>query len=286
MKLLASCLLRMIFLLPKWAQQGIAHFLGSLWFHGIRLRRQLVEENIRRCFPDWSQQQVLQVSKATFKNQGQMIVDFANMLFMKPSDILKNCSFENIEILQAALTEKKGVMLLGSHLSNGDYGIASLAQSGLNIFLVAKRFSNQGLDELLYRARHRFGTKSIAPRRTSFEILKALKQNGIVIFVMDQFMGKPLGVATTFFGHPTGTAVGLALFAEKTKAPVIPCFAYRKTDGSYCVRFEEPIPFEYKGDRDESLQWMTQKYTDKLEDVARRYPEQWLWLHRRWKTFR
>jgi Kdo2-lipid IVA lauroyltransferase/acyltransferase len=285
MKLLVIGLLKLIFILPAWAQKWVANGFAFLWFRVFRIRRKLVEENIRRCFPDWSEDQILKTAKATFENQGQTIVDFANMLFMKTDDILKNCSFENSQILQKALAEKKGVMLLACHVSNGDYGIASMAQSGLDIHLVAKRFSNEGLDELVYRARHRFGTKSIAPRRSSFEILKALKNNSIVIFVLDQFMGKPLGVATTFFGQPTGTAVGLALFAEKTKAPVVPCYAYRKADGSYCVRFEEPIPFEYNGDREQSLQWMTQKYNDKLEQVAREFPDQWLWLHRRWKPF-
>jgi KDO2-lipid IV(A) lauroyltransferase len=271
--------------MPRWAQKAVTMVIATLWYDVFRIRRKLVYENIQRCFPDWSPKKVASVARLTFYNQAKMIVDFADMLFMKPEDILKNCSFENKHILEKALLEKKGVMLLGCHLSNGDYGIAALSQSGNPVHLVAKRFSNKKLDELLYKARHRFGTKSIAPRRSSFDILKALKNNSVVIFVLDQFMGPPLGVKTTFFGQPTGTAVGLALFAEKTKAPVIPCYAYRKKDGSYCVRFEEAIPFEYHGDRDESLQWMTQKYNDQLEKVARTYPEQWLWLHRRWKVF-
>lgn len=275
-----------IHILPPWAQKLVTLVIATLWYDVFRLRRKLVYDNIQRCFPDWSIEKVASVARLTFYNQAQTIVDFSNMLFMKPEDILKNCSFENKHILENALLEKKGVMLLGSHLSNGDYGIAALSQAGNPIHLVAKRFSNKKLDELLYKARHRFGTKSIAPRRSSFDILKALKNNSVVIFVLDQFMGPPLGVKTTFFGHETGTAVGLALFAEKTKAPVIPCYAYRKKDGSYCVKFEEPIPFVYEGDRDESLQKMTQKYNDKLEQVARTYPEQWLWLHRRWKVFR
>lgn len=275
-----------IYIMPHWVQKRIVIFISILWYDILRVRRKLVYENIQRCFPDWPKEKVASVARYTFFNQAQMVVDFANMLFMKPDDILNNCSFENKHILQNALLEKKGVILLGCHLSNGDYGIAALSQSGNPIHLVAKRFSNKKLDQLLYKARHRFGTKSIAPRRSSFDILKALKNNAVVIFVLDQFMGPPIGVKTTFFGHETGTALGLALFAEKTKAPVLPCYAYRKKDGSYCVKFEDPIPFVYEGDRDESLQKMTQKYNDKLEEVAREYPEQWLWLHRRWKVFK
>ncbi|MBY0383586.1 lysophospholipid acyltransferase family protein [bacterium] len=276
-----------IHILPSWVQNAMTRVIATLGYDVFRIRRKMVYENLKRCFPDWSQQKVSSVARLSFYNQAQIVVDFANMIFMKPEDILKNCSFENKHILENALLEKKGVMLLGCHLSNGDYGIAALSQSGIPIYLISKHFSNKTLDDLYFKTRGRFGTKFINPRRSSFDILKTLKNNGVVIFVLDQFMGPPLGVKTTFFGHETGTAVGLALFAEKTKVPVIPCYAYRKKDGSYCVRFEEVIPFEYHdGDRDESLQKMTQKYNDKLEQVARQYPEQWLWLHRRWKVFR
>lgn len=275
-----------LYILPKFVQNAIAYTIGILWFDVIRLRRNLVLENIKRCFPEWSDAQVKKVARASFVNQGQLIIDFANMMFMKPSEILKSCSLENKEIFEKALAEKKGVMLLGNHLSNGDYGIAALSQYGYPMYLVAKHFSSSSLDKLLYDTRYRFGTKSIEPRRSSFDILKALKAEAAVIFVLDQFMGPPLGVATTFFGHPTGTAMGLALFAERTQASVIPCYAYRKPDRSYCVRFEEPVPFVAAVTHEETLQKMTQAYNDRLEKIARQYPEQWLWLHRRWKVFR
>ncbi len=282
MKIFFWCL----YILPKCVQNAFALSIGILWFDILRLRRRLVIENIKRCFPEWSCKQVTKVARASFINQGQLIVDFANMMFMKPVDILKNCTLENKEIFEKALAENKGVMLLANHLSNGDYGIAALSQYGYPMYLVAKHFSNATLDKLLYQTRYRFGTKSIEPRRSSFDILKALKANGAVIFVLDQFMGPPLGVATTFFGHPTGTAMGLALFAERTHAPVLPCYAYRKPDGSYCVRFEKPVSLVVGATHEETLQKTTQAYNDQLEQVARQYPEQWLWLHRRWKIFR
>jgi Kdo2-lipid IVA lauroyltransferase/acyltransferase len=282
---LVSAFFWSLYILPRSLQKLAAYAIAFLWHDILRLRRQLVRDNIRKCFPAWTEEQVHKIGWQSFLNQGTLIVDFANMLFMKPENILKNCTFENRDIFDRAIAEKKGVLLLGSHLSNGDYGIAALAQSGLPLHLVAKRFTNKSLDRLLYDARLRFGTKSIAPRNSSFDILKALKKNEVVIFVLDQFMGPPLGVSTTFFGHPTGTAMGLALFAERTKAPVLPCYAYRKNDGSYCVRFEEAIPLVTADSKDEFLQKMTQVYNDKLELVARKYPGDWLWLHRRWKVF-
>jgi Kdo2-lipid IVA lauroyltransferase/acyltransferase len=142
------------------------------------------------------------------------------------------------------------------------------------------------LDDIWFSVRGRFGTQFIAPRNSSYEILKALKSKGCVIFVLDQFMGPPLGVKTEFLGRETGTAMGLALFAHKTGAPVVPCYTRRKADGRYVVCFEPEVPFEDFDDKNKNVQYMTQKYTDRIEAIVRKYPEQWMWIHRRWKVFR
>ncbi len=274
-----------IFILPQPIKTGIGWGIGILWFDIIRLRRKLVISQIQMCYPEWSLKKATQVGRASLINMGISIAEIIDMAFWSREQVLDKVTFEGEEYFKEALKGGKGVMLLAAHISNGDVGIAAMSAKGYPMHLISKRFTNLWLDEIWFKVRGRFGTQFIYPRNSSFDILKALKRNSVVIFVLDQFMGPPLGVRTTFFGKPTGTAVSLALFAEKTRAPVMPCFGYRKPDGNYCVVYGPPIPFEDQADKNSTLQYMTQKYTDKVEEMVRAYPEQWMWLHRRWKTF-
>jgi KDO2-lipid IV(A) lauroyltransferase len=103
-------------------------------------------------------------------------------------------------------------------------------------------------------------------------------------------MGKPYGVRTSFFGKPAGTAYGLALFHMKTKSPVVPVYTYEGQDGKIHIIVESPVKSEVQSKEQEEVQTreqtlveLTQRYTDKLESIVRRYPEHWMWVHRRWK---
>ena len=106
-------------------------------------------------------------------------------------------------------------------------------------------------------------------------------------FVLDQFMGKPYGVETTFFGVTTGTAYGLALFAAKTEKPVVPLYTYSGDDQKMHIVFKPAIDLsEFQNDNSEGkYQLMTQKFNTTIEDIIRSQPEQWMWVHKRWKDF-
>jgi len=274
-----------IFILPEAVKRGIGAAIGILWFDVARLRRKMVIDNIQMCFPSWDRARATRVGRASLINMGISIAEFIDLAFWTPAQLLARVDVRGEENFKAALEQGQGVMLLGAHISNGDVGIAAMSARGYPMALISKRFTNLWLDGIWFRVRGRFGTKFIYPRNSSFDILKSLKKNAAVIFVLDQFMGPPLGVRTTFFGKPTGTAVSLALFAEKTGAPVVPCYTYREKNGRYTVVFEKPLSFERQDDKNSTLQFMSQKYTDKIEEMVRAYPEQWMWLHRRWKAF-
>jgi KDO2-lipid IV(A) lauroyltransferase len=192
------------------------------------------------------------------------------------------------ETPEAALAKKKGVLFLAAHIGNGDVASAMLSLSGLPIHLISKQFRSKWLNDAWFNIRGRLGTRFIAPENSSFEVLRALRKNEIVVFVLDQFMGPPVGVETTFFGHRTGTAAGLATIASRTGSPVIPVNTYRRPDGRHVISFGDEIPFistegQERNQRD--IQVMTQAYTDKIEEIVRQHPEQWMWIHRRWKEF-
>lgn len=282
---LLKALAGLIYYSPKFIQKGLGYFLGILWFDVFRIRREVALENLEIAFPEKTSQERVHIARSSVLEMGRCFVEYINMYFYEKEQVDTYFRFENLGLLESALAHQRGVLILGLHLSNGDFGITGLSSRGYGLHVISKVMTSQWLDRLWFSIRKKHGVEFIAPRKSAFDILKALKKKESVVFVLDQFMGPPLGVETEFFGKKTGTAFGLALFSEKTKAPVLPCFTYRDSEGFLVIRFEEEIPLETKETRDLTLQFMTQKYTDKIEDIIRRYPKQWMWIHRRWKVF-
>jgi lauroyl/myristoyl acyltransferase len=126
-----------------------------------------------------------------------------------------------------------------------------------------------------------FGT---FPKRGSLDaIIEALSGGAVVVYAFDQHAGKKDGVTVDFFGHPCGTFKSVALLALTTGAPVIPAYSWREADGSHVLRFEEPLPLIDCEDVGEAIRRNTRAYNEALERMLLRHPEQWIWMHRRWK---
>lgn len=271
---------------PRRFQELLAWGMGILWFDVLRIRRQVALDNLKIAFPEKSLAERKKIARSSLVHMGRTIIEFTYFPFFKRQDVERIFVIEGLEHVQAALAQGRGVLFLSMHVGNGDFAVSAISQLGLKMNLISKEFKARWLNDLWFGMRKKHGTHFISPEKSSFDILRALKRNEIVIFVLDQFMGPPIGVRTKFFGRETGTAVGLALMAERTGAPVIPSYTYRRADGRVAAVFEEPIISLDNGPRDTTIAVMTQAYTDKIESVVRRYPEQWMWIHRRWKEFR
>lgn len=272
--------------LPYCLQKALGWCLGTLWFDILRIRRQVAVDNVGIAFPHLSLKERTKMARASILHMGLSLIEYADFPFLQMDDLEKRFVFEGRENIVESLRQGKGVLFMTLHLGNGDMAIAGLSLEGWPVHLISKEFRAKWLNDLWFGMRGRLGTKFISPEKSTFDILRALRKNEIVIFVLDQFMGPPIGVRTQFFGRETGTAAGLAYIAGRTGAPVIPCYTYRRYDGKNVMVFEKPIPFLDDGPRDKNISVMTQKYTDKIEEIVRKYPEQWMWIHRRWKEFR
>jgi KDO2-lipid IV(A) lauroyltransferase len=210
-------------------------------------------------------------------------VELFSFPFLTKKDVLDQFEFQNLEKLHKAFEPGKGVFMISVHVANGDLATAALSHKGFPMNLISKVFASEWLNDFWFKGREHHGTHFIPPRRSSYEILKALKKNEMVVFVLDQYTAPPNGVVTEFFGIKTGTAHGLALLAERSGATVIPAFTYRKSFGDNVVAVGDPIPFEPRATKEETLRHNTQNYCDAVEAMVRQKPEQWMWVHRRWK---
>lgn len=272
--------------LPPSIRYRLGDMLGILWFDVFRIRRQVVLNNLKIAFPDWSEAQRIQVGRASLRHMGQSLIEYCELPFIDRRRAEEIFEIQGREHLDRAIAQKRGVCLLTLHLGNGDLATAALSLVGYPMYLISKEFKVHWLNELWFGMRARLGTHFIPPRQSSYAVLRVLKKGSLVIFVQDQFTGPPIGAKTRFFGKETGTGIGLSIMSQRSQSPVIPVYTYRKGPERHVIVFGEEIGPEVVDDPDESLVRTTQKQNDVLEKYVRLFPEQWMWLHKRWKLFK
>jgi KDO2-lipid IV(A) lauroyltransferase len=273
----------LVYIMPFWVQSGMARIIGWMWFDVLRIRRKSAIENVLRVFPEKTRGEATKMARTSLYHMGLTLIEFFTMPFLNAELFRQMYEVDGEEHFKKAFEEGKGVFVLSVHTGNGDLGTAALASWGYPVYIISKLFKSKWLNELWFASRRAKGVRFIPPRKSSYEILKALKKNEAVIFVLDQYTGPPNGILTTFFGHETGTAVGLALFAQRSGAPVVPVYTHRTGPLKHRIRIKPPIEFEEKGSKEETLRFMTEKYNRVVEQAILEAPEQWLWVHRRWK---
>lgn len=288
-----SLITEFIFRILPWRfNLFFAKLLALFWFDVFRIRRQVMSDNLDIAFPGMDQNKKIEIARRSIQSTTRSFFDVMRIpsLNLLNAKIDRNWIDENVVFHgQQVVPLNSGVLFLSLHLGSGDLSAAIVSSYVKPISLITKRFKNLILDEFWFSLRSQALTKFIDPHvpSNSFEILRALKERRGVTFVMDQFMGKPYGVETQFFGKTTGTAYGLALFAVKTKAPVIPLYTRWDESGKLHIYFDAPVDLSpyITDDIEITKVQITNHLNGVLEKIVSRYPEDWMWLHRRWKTF-
>jgi KDO2-lipid IV(A) lauroyltransferase len=194
---------------------------------------------------------------------------------------------ENVEAAIRAHNQGKGLLLLTGHFGNWEVStVAGLGQfpqyRGL-LHFVRRPLKPRWLNEFVTRRFQRSGFGTLAKRGSLDTILDLLAGGAMVVFVFDQHANKSDGIQVDFLGHPSSTFKSLAILALSTGAPVMPASSWREPDGTHVLRFEEPLPLIECEDVGEAIRRNTRSYNAALERMLLRHPEQWIWMHRRWK---
>ncbi len=279
---------RLLLSVPESWRWGFSAFCAFWLFDILRFRRQIMLNNLKIVFPDMAESARVTLARNSLKKQIYNFLEFCLLPTIDDSWIKENVEFQGLTYLDEALKKDKGVLLLSLHLGHGDMAISMLAHLRYPLYVISKFFKVKWLNDFWFGTRSRFGANFLSPHgsSSSFDILRILKNKGILIFVLDQYMGPPFGLETTFFGVKTGTAYGLSLFSIKTGAPVLPIWTYRNSVGKNVIVIGEEIKPTVLPTRDQSLLETTQSYNQVLEKLILQHPEDWLWFHRRWKKYR
>ncbi len=275
--------------LPWRVNEYLGRFLAFLWIDLFGIRRSVIDSNLELAFPGMNQEKKTSIARASMVSMCRSFFDVIKIPSLSAEWVHKNVIFEGLEEFEKIKPNSQGVLFLTLHLGSGDLGAAVISEVILPTTLITKRFKNQFLDSFWFGLRGRSKTEFIDAhgKKNAFEILGALKKNRGVIFVLDQFMGKPYGVETDFFGVKTGTAYGLALFAKKTRLPVVPIYTFWDDTQKLHICFGPTVDLnaEFSEAVIDSNAAVTNRFNQELERIITAHPKHWMWVHRRWKTF-
>ncbi len=261
---------------------------GKWLYHLLPYRRAVVLGNLRRVFGDvLPEAEIQRLAQAYCAHFLRFLLEFVRQPFMSSQRRNAWVKVENMESPIRAHAKGKGVLLLTGHFGNFEVAtVAAIARfpqyHGLFYFL-RRPLKPAWLYSLVTWRFRRAGLGTLPARGTLEAVFEALARGGIVVYVLDQHACPPNGIVVDFFGHPAGTFKSLAILALETGAPVIPASSWREPDGSQVIRFEEPLPLIESDDTTEAIRLNTRAYNAALERMLLRHPEQWIWMHRRWK---
>jgi KDO2-lipid IV(A) lauroyltransferase len=266
---------------------AIARGIGLVWYYLIPVRRGVAHANVARALgPAVSKRRRRQIVRRCFANICMYAVEELRMPAMTQATSAAQVARQHIERIDALLAQGRGVIAVTAHIGNFELMGASQTIRGYRISAILKDIAWPSGQAFWNRARQVTGLGQIAPRGSKADIVAALARNEIVAFLVDQHMASHRAVVCRFFGQWAATSPAPVRFALQTGAPILPLYITRgKTCGHHTIHFGESFALEAPyADAAANLRHNTQRLNDIIEAWVRAHPEQWLWMHKRWKV--
>jgi KDO2-lipid IV(A) lauroyltransferase len=264
---------------------------GRLVFRLLPFRRRVVLDNLRRVFGEAvSAEEIKRLAQAHYAHLWRLAGEFLSFRWRSAEGKRALVDVENVDVFRRALERGKGILVLTGHFGNWEVatvaGLTCFPQLRGRIHFVRRQIKPRWLDRFVAWRFRRAGF-GVLPKRGSLDaILDALAAGDAIVFPFDQHAGPPDGIEVDFFGYPAWTFKSLALLALASDAQVLPAASWRKPDGRHVLRFEEPLAPLPGADAGAEIRRNTRAYNAALERLILRHPEQWYWVHRRWKSVR
>ena len=248
----------------------------------LRIRLAVVLENLARAFPGESESARRLIARQTYRALGVSLGEMLLARGITDAQLEAWVSFEGFERYQQAAALGRGVVVAIGHFGNWELLGRACGRRGVKLSLIGRRLRGFW-NRRLVAARVESGMAQLADRGSSAEALRRLRAGEVLAIAIDQNMREKRGVFVDFFGHPACTTPAAAVYGLRAGAPIIAAFPVRQPDGSH--RVQVLGPFEAGGRRGHAaVLEVTQQLTRAIEALIRDHPEQWFWLHRRWKT--
>ena len=272
----------MVRLLPMRVVLALGMALGRAFYLFDRAHRRLAMDNLRAAFPLRSEDECRAICREMFSHFGRLLVVLLKFSTMSPDQMLACVEFDGEERVIGAHAQGRGVLLFTGHFGYWEINALVHALTIKPMAVLARPLDNPLLHDLLESVRRRTGNTVFYRKGAIRRVLRALDSNQAVAFLIDQHMQAADAVYVDFFNRPAATTSALAALALRTGAPVVPVFALPLPGGRFRMVYEHAVD-PPSADDEHAIREFTQRCTDVLEMYVRRYPELWLWMHRRWR---
>jgi len=271
--------------LPRPLSRGFAIGISQVVYLLHFRLRQVGMRNLAMVFPEKSAVERARILRGVFASLGRQLAELCQFPRYTPENVDEVVVYDGLENYERAYARKKGVLFLTAHFGGWELSAFAHSLHGHWLHVVMRPMDNPYLDRLLQQNRTRYGNKTVDKDDFVRGLLAAMKAGETVGILMDTNMTPPQGVFVNFFGIPACTASGLARIALRTDAAVVPGFTiWDEALQKYRLRFDPALELVRTGNLEADITANTQMFTKVIEDYVRKYPDQWLWVHRRWKT--
>jgi len=270
-------------LIGLYLTRRFASILALFFYYLIPIRKETVVENLKLAFPEYSQKKIKEISFKCYKSFAITLVEILYLPFMSNRKIETVLKCKNIDFVRKKCNEKNGVILLSAHFGNWEYMAVSMGyQLKTAIAVVVKSQRNVYVTKWLNQVRGKWGNRVVPIGISIRQIYSELKNKNVVAMVADQ-RGPKEGIRVNFFNKNTAVYSGPALLSLKTHAPILYGVAIRQPDYSYETEFIEISTENLPSENEAKITELSRRHMLQLEKFIRKYPEQWLWMHKRWK---
>jgi KDO2-lipid IV(A) lauroyltransferase len=267
---------------------GIFNAIGVLFFHALASRRKLSINNLTLAYPLKSEKEIYLLAKNSFKSiartAAEILLVFNNKKNSDDFFVNKDETLEKIK--EITKDNKKGIIFISAHFGNWEVLTDFMALHGYPTTVVGREGDNTFIEQNLTKPfRERHGHQNVYKKEAMSKMIRTLKSGGNVALLIDQKAGNTNSVIANFFGRECTTTISPATMKLKYDPLVIPLFAVRENDGKYRIVFDGAADYTAgeKADKNDKILELTQHYNDILESVVAQAPEQWFWVHNRWK---
>jgi KDO2-lipid IV(A) lauroyltransferase len=272
-------------ILPRPLARAVGISLAYLVYLLHARLRQVGMRNLALAFPEKTKAERARILRGEFASLGRQLAEVCHFPDYTPGNIDQVVVFDGFENYEQAYARGKGVLLFAGHFGGLELSSFVLSMRGHWMYVIMRGMDNVYLGRLIEHYRTMYGNKAVDKDDFVRGLLSAMRAGEVVGMLIDTNMTPPQGIFVNFFGIPACTASGLARIALKTDAAVVPTFTiWDESIGKYRLRFDPAVEPLRSDDLEADIKANTQKFTSVIEDYVRRYPEQWLWVHRRWKT--